>query len=641
MIGRLAREDTWAEIGYWNLCKVGSAGVLIAFALVTKYGFSAPDRYVAALAIASLCFSGFPIIWGAAKGLLQLRTNVDELLALAIAASLILGEWISAAIVAFIMVLGGLLEEYTNARARRHIERLLHGSPAHARVLDDDGEVRTVPVAELQPGQRVLTRPGDVIPADGVVLEGTSDVDESMLTGESLPVGKTTGDLVSAGTIACEGALQIRVERTGENTLQGKIVQLITEAEQHRAPILRVAEGYAQWFTPVILLLATAVWLGTGDVLRAVTMLIVGCPCSFVLATPTAVVAALGRASKCGILIKGGKYLEACAQTDTLAFDKTGTLTTGQYRLSEIVPLDGHSPDVLLEHAARLEASAEHPVAQAIVQAARERGLPASPGTHLQREAGLGVSEPEGPAGGGAWRCGNQRFMAHHAIAIPPHAVERAEALHAEGQTVLYLAEGDSLQALLALEDEIRPGTGAVLKGLAESGFCDWVVLTGDHQTVAHRVAEQLNIPQAQVFPHLLPKDKYAHVQALEAAGKRVCYIGDGANDGPALAAASVGVSIGARENTVALETADIVLMKNGLEALPFLLRLSKATRRTIHQNIFLFGLVYNALMLICSAGGLLTPILGAFGHNVGSIAVVLNSARLLRLKESAAPSSR
>lgn len=635
MIGRLARENTWADIGYWNVSKVAGAGLFIAAALTAQYGVAAPAAYVAALSAASLCFSGFPIIWGAVKGLIHLRTNVDELLALAIAASLVLGEWISAAIVAFIMVLGGLLEEYTSTRARRHIERLLEGSPAHARVLDDSGEVRTVPIGELRPGQRVLTRPGDVIPADGVVIEGASDVDESMLTGESVPVAKTAGSLVSAGTIACEGALQIRVERIGGDTLQGKIVQLITEAEQHRAPILRVAERYAQWFTPVILLAAAAIWLVTGDALRAVTMLIVGCPCSFVLATPTAVIAALGRASKCGILIKGGKYLEACAQTHTLAFDKTGTLTTGHYRLSEIVPLDGHAPETLLSHAARLEASAEHPVAQAIVQAAQAKGLSAAPGTHLRREAGLGVSELRGPEGSTAWRCGNQRFMERHQVDMTPEALAHAEALHAKGQTVLFLAEGGMLQGLLALEDEIRPGAQEVLRDLAQGGFDNLVVLTGDHETVAHRVADRLDIPRGQVFPHLLPKDKYEYVQALETAGKRVCYIGDGANDGPALAVASVGVSIGARENTVALETADIVLMRNGLEALPFLLRLSKATRRTIGQNIILFGLAYNALMLACSAAGLLTPILGAFGHNVGSIAVVLNSARLLKLRDS------
>lgn len=634
MIGRLARENTWAEIGYWNVTRTVGAGGFIVLALVAQYGLHAPASYVAGLSLTSLSFSGFPIVWGALKGLIQLRTNVDELLALAIVASLILGEWISAAIVAFIMVLGGLLEEYTNARARRHIERLLEGSPAHALRLEANGETRTVPIAELRAGDRVLARPGDVIPADGTVEEGQSDVDESMLTGESLPVSKTAGSAVSAGTITCEGALQIVVERTGDDTTQGKIIQLITDAEQHRAPILRVAEGYAKWFTPVILTFAAATWLYTGDVLRAVTMLIVGCPCSFVLATPTAVVAALGRASKCGILVKGGKYLEACALTDALVFDKTGTLTAGRYRLTEVLPLNGHASDALLEHAARLEAAAEHPVARAVVDAARARGSAVVPSANLQREAGLGVTEADGPEGKHAWRCGNRAFMDRHGVAVAPETQQRVDTLCAEGSTVLFLAEGQTLQGLLLLEDEIRAGTKETLERLAADGYRDWTVLTGDHEAVAQRVAGQLDIPRERVRAHLLPKDKYAYVEQLEAGGRRVCYVGDGTNDGPALAAASVGVSIGARENTVALETADIVLMKNGLETLPFLLRLSRATRRTISQNIFLFGLLYNALMLAGSASGVLTPILGAFGHNIGSLAVVFNSARLLRLRE-------
>ena len=635
MIGRLTRQDTLAEAGVWKLAKVGAAGLLILAAVAADRVAIQGERYVMVLSLLSLCFSGFPIVWNAIQGLLHFRTNVDELVSIAIVASLILGEWVSAAIVAFIMVLGGLIEEFTSARARRHIEALLHASPTHARIVDAAGDIRMVPVEELRAGHQVLSRPGDVIPVDGVIIEGAGDVDESMLTGESMPVCKSCGDRVSAGTINCEGALKICAERTGRETTQGKIVQLITEAEQHRAPILRVAEAYAKWFTPVILSLATIVWLITGDSLRAVTVLIVGCPCAFVLATPTAVVAALGRASRSGILVKGGKYLEACAQVVAIALDKTGTLTAGRYRVADVIPLNGLAPRDILYHAARLEASAEHPVANAIVAHAREQGIEQGQAANIQREAGLGVSERPTPDAPVPWRCGNERFMQHQEIALPPEIRANAEALTDGGSTVLYLARDSELQGILVLEDEIRPEAHETLDRLVSDGYRDVTVLTGDHASVAFRVAAQLGISREQVKAGLFPKEKYAYIEAMEKAGRRICYVGDGANDGPALAVATVGVSIGSRENTVALETADVVLMKDGLRALPFLLRLAKATRRTINQNILAFGLAYNLLMLALSAGGILTPILGAVGHNLGSVAVVLNSARLLRLDES------
>ncbi|MBP8131427.1 MAG: cation-translocating P-type ATPase [Candidatus Hydrogenedentes bacterium] len=630
MIGRLTRQNTRTEVGAWRLAKVAFAGALIPAALAAGYAGPGGERYVIGLSLLSLCFSGFPIVWNALRGLLELRPNVDELVSIAIMASLVLGEWVSAAVVAFIMVLGGLIEEFTSARARRHIEALLRASPVEARIIDDNGELRTVPIGELRPGNWVLSRPGDVIPVDGEVVEGGGDVDESMLTGESVPVCKSCGDRVSAGTINCEGALKIRVERIGADTAQGKIVRLVTEAEQHRAPILRVAEAYAKWFTPVILTLAAVVWAATGDALRGVTILIVGCPCAFVLATPTAVVAALGHASRNGILVKGGKYLEACAQVRALVFDKTGTLTAGKYRVSEIIPLNGLGPAEILTHAARLEASAEHPVARAIVAHAREQGIPVAHPASIQREAGLGVSEAAGPDAA-PWRCGNGRYMHRHGVEIPSEIEARARGMHEQGRTVLYLAQDTRLQGVLVLEDEIRPEAPETLERLALGGFGAFSVLTGDHASVAHRVAGQLGIARDRVKADLLPQDKYEHIRSMEAAGLRVCYVGDGTNDGPALAVATVGVSIGSRENTVALETADVVLMQDGLRPLPFLLQLARATRRTINQNILLFGLAYNLLMLCLSAVGILTPILGALGHNIGSVAVVLNSARLLR----------
>jgi Zn2+/Cd2+-exporting ATPase len=406
----------------------------------------------------------------------------------------------------------------------------------------------------------------------------------------------------------------------------------VQQAEQHRAPILRVAEAYAKWFTPTILALAALVWVATGEARRAVTILIVGCPCAFVLATPTAVIAALGRASRAGILIKGGKYLEACAKVNVLAFDKTGTLTTGNCRIRDVVTLDGWTTAALLAQAARLEAGAEHPLARAIVQKARDAGVDVAGSANIQREAGLGISELAN-TGEGVWHIGNQRFMDRRGVSVAAEFRQLAEVSRRAGHTVLFLAEGKALRGLLTVEDEIRPEASRIFADLHASGYDDLRMLTGDGKTAACRVAQKLGIPPQQVLADLLPEQKYKCIESWEQRGRRVCYVGDGTNDGPALAVASVGVSIASRENTVALENAHVVLMRDGLAGLPFLLRLSKATTQTIHQNIILFGLLFNAAMLCLSTLGLLSPILGAVGHNLGSVAVVLNSAKLLRYR--------
>jgi Zn2+/Cd2+-exporting ATPase len=533
--------------------------------------------------------------------------------------------------VAWIMVLGSLIEEYTSQRARRHIERLVSSSPNFAWVVGGDGQVTQVLVDQLQPGQYILARPGDVIAADGLIVEGSSSVDESMLTGESVPADRAAGDRVSAGTVNGEGSLRIRVERVGSESTQGKIVQLVQEADQHRAPILRVAEAYAKWFTPSILCLAAIVWVVTGDPQRAVAILIVGCPCAFVLATPTAVIAALGRASKQGILVKGGKYLEACSKVDVLAFDKTGTLTTGRCRIRDVVALDGMTSEQVLAHAARLEVGAEHPLARAIVEHARRCGVDVPEAASIRREAGLGVSEiAETP-----WHIGSQRFLQRRNIFVPPDVHAQADIYRKQGYTVLFLSHGEILRGLMTVDDELRGEAKGTLTDLRSSGYEDIYVLTGDSHAVAHRVAESAGIPPHRILAELLPEQKYRHVEELESSGHRVCYVGDGTNDGPALARATVGVSIGSRENTVALETADVVLMRDGLAGLPFLLRLSKATTHAINQNLILFGLLFNATMLALSGLGILTPIMGAIGHNIGSVAVVLNSARLLRFRDT------
>lgn len=626
VIGRHREAGVLAHVGVAKIFQVAVAGLFVAVAVVLDHLDGELELVVKGLCLGSLLLTGLPILWGAIRGLTRLETNVDELVALAIVASVVLGEWTAGAIVAFIMVLGGLIEEVTSERARRFIEALGASSPDHAFLIEGNGETREVEATSLSPGQLILVRPGDVIAADGVVEEGETEVDESMLTGESLPVEKQLGDSVSAGTVNSHGSLHVRVERVGEDSAHGRIVQIVSDAELHRAPIIRVAERYAKWFTPAILLLSASVWLLTGDIYRAVTMLIVGCPCAFVLATPTAVMAALGAASRRGVLVKGGKYLEACAAIDVIALDKTGTLTSGRFEVAEVIPVGETTRSTVLSEAARLEMGAEHPLARAIVARARREEIDLDMDTRIQRAPGLGVIDLDG-----GWRIGNDRFMSESEVELDEETKGRADVLASSGLTVVFLAEGRTLRGLLALRDELRPEAVEVLAELRALGLERQILITGDIDSVASSVAERVGIAQHDVHARQLPEGKLELIEQLEARGDRVCYIGDGTNDGPALAAASVGVSIGSRENTVALETADAVLMRDGLTRLPFLLALGRATARTINQNLILFGLIFNATLLALSALGVLTPVLGAIAHNVGSVAVVLNSSRLLR----------
>jgi Cd2+/Zn2+-exporting ATPase len=626
VLGRFASVGSAADVGVRRVALTAAAGGLIVAAAVAEAaGHTGPG---ALLALASLSFTGVPIVWRALRGLARLESNVDELVSLAIVASLVLGEWTSAGIVAFIMVLGSLIEEAVSARARKHLETLIAAAPRHALRVGDDGSVLQVPTAELRPGDRILVRPGDVIAADGEIEDGESQVDESLLTGESAPADRGPGDLVSGGTINESGSLTVRVRRVGGESAHGKVLRLIRDAESHRAPILRAAESYARWFTPGVLTLAGVVWVATGDVQRAVTMLIVGCPCAFVLATPTAIVAAMSRAAREGLLIKGGRYLEGCARVSAIAFDKTGTLTRGECRVVDVIAAPGGSDGELLAAAARLEAAADHPLARAIQARASAEGVAVSQSLAILREAGLGITG-RSPEGGDTWRLGNARFMARHGVDVDllEHDAER---LRADGRSIVYVARGQEARGLLSIEDELRPEARRVIEELQTDGLGEVRILSGDAKPVALAVAAAVGVDPADVVAELLPEQKYERVRALERQHGRLCYVGDGANDGPALSVATVGVSLGSRHDTVALETAAVVLMRNSLSALPFLFRLSRATTRTINQNLLLFGLGFNAAMLALSSAGILTPIAGALAHNVGSVSVVFNSARLL-----------
>jgi len=624
MIGRLANTQGFRGVfRLVDVCRILVAGLMIGTGLVFERVLSWNLWWAELLPLAALVLTGGPIIWGAFQGLVRRRINVDELVSLAIVATLILGEYTTAAVVAFIMAVGTLIEEFTAYRARKAIENIIQEQPDTASLVCGTSE-REIAVGQVNIGDVIRIRPGDVVPLDGEVISGETSVDESSLTGEAMPLPKGPCDMVNAGIVNIDGCIDIRVTHPLEDSTQAKIIHLIREAEKHRAPVIRVAERYAKWFTPAILCFAGLTWGITGDIYRAVTVLIVGCPCAFVLATPTAVLAALGRASREGILIKGGKYLEAAREVDVVAFDKTGTLTEGRPVVTAVWAADGFNSEEVLRTAAFAEAGSEHPFGLAIVEAAAERGLLVENRVvNTSAVRGLGVKA-------GEIRVGSTQFLEREGIAICPDCRRFTSSALKDGWTALLVAERGTVIGGLAMVDKLREEAPGVVTWVKDRGL-KTVVLTGDQELPACMVAEAVGANDTR--SSLMPGDKQSYIRNIQSNGQRVAYLGDGTNDGPALAEAHIGISLASRRNNVALETADAVLMSGGLERLPFLLKLGRITGRTINQNLLFFGLTFNAAMLALSTSGFLTPIGGALAHNAGSVLVVLNSARLLWMR--------
>ena len=609
MIARFRDRDVARQ-----LALTSAAGLAIGVCWILRLWYPHPvaDTVLALLATA-LC--GGRILYGAVRGLLDRQFNVDELVSLAIIAALIIGEYLTAATVGFIMILGSLLESFTSSRARQAIESLVELAPETARIIDGNTE-RVVPLSEVRPGQHVLVKPGEKVPVDGNVVEGSALVDQSAVTGESMPVEAEPGTTVFAGGLVHGGALTVETTRVGEDSSLGKIVRLIREAETHQAPIVRSADAFARWFTPAMIALAALVWLLSGDFIRCVSVLVVGCPCALILATPTAVVAALGAAARRGLMIKGGKFLEAVGEVDTVVFDKTGTLTLGLPSVRSIVSLNGENENQVLSWAASVEQKSEHPLAEAVVREAQKRNLAITPVQDFQSSTGLGVS---GVVDGSFVRVGRQRFLE----SATPH-LESAEA-----GSVLWVARDQRPVGAITMEDPPRDSAAIAVSNLRELGFHDIQLLSGDQTKAVRRLAEQVGLDTWRA--ELLPHEKVEHLGRLKDSGAKVLYVGDGVNDGPALASSYVGAAFGAGASPLALETAPIGILKPDVGRVPELIRLGRRAKRRIRENLLVFAVAYNGLAILLASIGWLSPIMAAIVHNVGSVAVVLNSARLLR----------
>jgi Cd2+/Zn2+-exporting ATPase len=631
MIGRFSKLGVYRELmRSSDFVRTLAAGALALASYVWDRHSGAATPIGMGLALLSITINGVPIIWGAVTGVLQRKVNVDELVSLAIIASLLQGEFLTAAVVSFVMVMGSLVEQATSDSARRAIQSLVGISPQTATVLDQ-GRAITRPIGEVRVGDLLLVKPGDRVPVDATVRKGASAVDESSMTGEAIPRDKAKGDPIYAGTLNMSGVLEIEATRVGEDTTLGKVIKLVAEAELHKPRAIRLIDRYARWFTPAILACAGIAWGLSGEVSRGIAVLIVGCPCALILAAPTAVVATLGRAARAGILVKGGQYLEEAGRGEVFLFDKTGTLTEGKPRVLEVVAVDGVAPEEVLKLAACAEQNSTHPLARAVLKAAHYARITIQQAEEMCTRIGFGVQARVQ----GSWVEVGSGCLTGGDIPVPIELSRSLEQIKERGATPLLVCRDHRFVGVIGVADRIRQSAKPAIERLCAMGVQHVGILSGDHQKSACLVADTLGLTDA--WSELKPEDKLRVIKDFQALGKTVVFVGDGINDAPALAAANVGIAMGGAGTDVALETADIALMHDDISKVPFLVRLSRRMLRVITWNIA-FGLFFNAMAVAASGLGLLTPIMGALVHNIGSVLVVVSSASLALTSEAPLP---
>ena len=572
----------------------------------------------------AIILCGVPIVLEAIIGLMTaFDIKADVLVSLALIASVCIGQDFAAGEVAFIMQLGGLLEELTVAKARAGIEKLVHLTPRTARLVKDGAET-VIPAQQVAVGDLLRVLPGECVPVDGVIVAGQTSIDQAVMTGESLPVDKSVGDEVSSGTVNQFGAFDMRAEKVGEDSSIQRMIRLVQSADAGKAKIVGIADRWATWIVVIALTAAALTWLITGQIIRAVTILVVFCPCALVLAMPTAIMAAIGNATKHGFLVREGDALERLAGVKVVAFDKTGTLT---YGTPEVVAAVSVLPELPQETLYRLAASAEqlseHPLGKAIVRGCKKSGAALAAAEDFHMIPGRGVSAC---VEGRRVLAGNPELLREQGV---PMAEDAGDYL-TQGCTVTYLAVDGVYAGYIALSDTVRQESAAMIDSLSALGVQP-VLLTGDHENAAHVIAEKLHI--RQVRANCLPEDKLTAIDGYQAAGQPVCMMGDGVNDAPALKRSAVGIAMGGVGSDIAVDAADIALVDDEVKELPHLIALSHRMMTTIKLNM-MFSMALNFVAIVLAIIGTLNPVVGALVHNAGSVLVITNSAFLLNWKK-------
>ena len=603
----------------WMMTIVGGVFLLASF-ILPRTGQPWGEN----LAWVCVVICGIPLLYLAVwriiynRGISKISSAL--LISMAMIASLCIGDLFAAGEVAFIMEIGALLEDMTTNRAKKGLKNLISLAPDTGRVIRDGIETE-VPVSEIRREDVLRILPGETIPVDGVILVGETSVDQSVMTGESLPVDKTVGDAVFSGTINRFGSIDIEATKVGEDSSLQKLIRMVEDAEKNQAPTQRIADRWASWLVPVALLIAIIAYVVTKDIVRAVTVMVVFCPCALVLATPTAIMAAIGQATKHGVIIKSGEALEKMGKVDTIAFDKTGTLTYGKLQVSDIVPFGGVSENDLLTLTASAESRSEHPLGKAITEKATAMGVTFRQIEDFRMEAGKGVSAR---IDGTQYFFGNEKYMNEIGTKADDSAYAVLDRLRGEGKASVLASDGTKLIGIIALSDTIRPEAADMIKRLREMNT-KAVLLTGDNRKAAEYLASRVGI--SEVRADLLPEEKVENIILLKRDGK-VCMIGDGVNDAPALKAADVGVAMGAMGSDIAVDAADVALMDDNTSKLPYLKWLSNTTIKTIKGAITL-SMCINFVAVTLSVLGVLNPTTGALVHNAGSCFVVLLAALL------------
>jgi Zn2+/Cd2+-exporting ATPase len=566
------------------------------------------------------------IWWSAVQGIRRRDFTADIPVSIATAAAIAIGQYPSAAVVAVLLLLGGLLERFVAARAGKAVDALAKLLPDQVTVRLHDGDV-AVPLEKVRAGDVLLVKSGERIAVDGEVMSGTATIDQSAITGESMPIEVQVGNTVLAGCLSQLGTIEIRALKVGQETTLGHIRRMVEEAQTKRAPIERLLNRYAMFYTPIALILGAFLWWWSGDVLRAITVLIVFCPCVMVLATPTALVASIGNAALRGSLVKKGAIVEELAKVDTVVFDKTGTVTCGKLKLARVVPLDRTASVDLLTMAATAEKFSEHPLGRAVVQAAVEDGYAVPDPDRFETVPGLGV---KALVNGRLLVIGRTQFLLDNGIAIPPTVADIPGVLAGQASTTIAVAADGKMVGLLVFEDTLRSEARESISRIRQLGM-RVVLATGDNHQTANRVAAQLGIDE--VIGDMMPEQKVELVRRLQSRGRIVAFVGDGVNDGPALAAANVGIAMGLAGTDVAIETAGVALLSDDLSKLPHLFRLSGLAIKAIRQNLA-FALAVLAIAIGLTIPGILMPATGALLHELSSIPVIANSARLIGIKD-------